>query len=51
MSADDGPTLNFTNEVKLISEKDFTKLTRKVKPQRNDISIRALVPVWARRDW
>ena len=33
---DDG-TLNFTNNIKLISEADYVRLSRKVKPQRNDI--------------
>lgn len=33
---DDG-TLNFSKDVKLISESDFLRLSRKVTPQRNDI--------------
>jgi type I restriction enzyme, S subunit len=33
---DDG-TLNLTREVKLISEADYVRLSRKAKPQRNDI--------------
>lgn len=33
---DDG-TINFTNDIKYISEEDFTRLGRKIIPQRNDI--------------
>lgn len=33
---DDG-TLNFTNDVKMISEEDFKKLSRKIVPRRGDI--------------
>ncbi len=33
---DDG-TLNFTNDVKMISEEDFENLSKKIRPQRDDI--------------
>jgi type I restriction enzyme S subunit len=46
---DDG-TLNFTDDIKFISEEDYERLSRKVRPRRDDMSILELEHASAKPD-